>query len=147
MSYRASVTSASIPRTSILQLMILYTFRSLSNLFPPFVLLLSQWQQQKWKCLNITDGNTAIFNLRIQVVWDMKLCRWVVTDVSKESGSLVFMGNKEPKNFNFYLCFKEYCTFRLVCCTDQILALKIVVIAFTTFELFPETAGVFMYLV
>jgi hypothetical protein len=77
----------------------------------------------------------------------MKLCRWVVTDVSKESGSLDFKGHEEPEKIKFYLFFKEYCTFGLVCFTDQILALKIVVMAFTTFELYPETVGVFMYLV
>jgi len=71
----------------------------------------------------------------------------VFTDVSKELGSLVFKGHEAPEKFNFYLCFKEYCAFRLICCTDQILALKILVIVFTNFEFFPETVGVFMYFV
>ena len=44
------------------------------------------------KVSNFTDGNKTIFNLRIDVVLDMKLCRSVVTDVAKEPGSLVFMG-------------------------------------------------------
>ena len=28
----------------------------------------------------------------------MKLCRWVITDVSKEPGSLVFKGHEAPEN-------------------------------------------------
>lgn len=55
------------------------------------------------KVSDVTDGNTTIFNLRIQFVWDMKLCRWVVTDVSKEPGSLVFKGHEAQEKFNFYL--------------------------------------------
>ena len=100
--------------------------------------------------IKMSTGNWrkySLFNLRIQVVWDMKPCRWVLTVVSKEPDSLAFKDHEAPEKFSFYLCFKGYCAFRLICCTDQILASNIVVTVFTIFEFFPETVGVFMYFV
>jgi hypothetical protein len=63
------------------------------------------------------------FYLRIQVfaIWRL-VAEWGVSGVSNEPGSLVFKGNEAPEKINFYLCFKEYSAFRLICCKYQILS-------------------------